>query len=84
MTRNPRHSRIPRMLKIHVYPLKYQKATISANYVKIAQFATPQSQITRNSHNSYKNPTNPCSPTVPQFFAANSAKFAHFAKIQSD
>ena len=31
-----------------------------------------------------KNPTNPCSPTVPQLFAANSAKFAHFAKIQSD
>ena len=44
----------------------------------------PVMQITRNSHNSYKNPTNPCSPTVPQFFAANSAKFAHFAKIQSD
>ena len=31
-----------------------------------------------------KNPTNPFSPTVPQLFAANSAKFAHFAKIQSD
>ena len=25
MTRNPRHSRISRMLKSHVYPLKYQK-----------------------------------------------------------
>ena len=31
-----------------------------------------------------KNPTNPCSPTVPQLFAANSTKFAHFAKSQSD
>ena len=36
MTRNPRHSHISRMLKIHVYPLKYQKATISANYAKFA------------------------------------------------
>ena len=65
MTRNPRHSRIPRMLKIHVYPLKYQKthnfgkfreirlpffrfeqremepSKFTANYAKIAQFATP-------------------------------------------
>ena len=31
-----------------------------------------------------KNLTNPCSPTVPQRFAVNSAKFAHFAKIQSN
>ena len=97
MTRNLRHSRIPRMLKIHVYPLKYQKATISADYAKIAQFATPQSQITQNSHNSYKNPTNPCSPTVPQFlqqiprnsltsqrFRAIDAKLTHFALIPTN
>ena len=54
-------------------------------------------QITRKSLNSphpvmnhakfarfLKNTTNPCSPTVPQLFTANSAKFAHFAKTQSD
>ena len=40
------------------------------NHAKFAQFL--------------KNPTNPCSPTVPQPFAANSAKFAHIAKIHSD
>ena len=38
MTRNPRHSRISRMFKIHVYPLKHQK---THNFGKFREIRLP-------------------------------------------
>ena len=107
MTRNPRHSRISRMLKNPCIPPKISKpqfrqitlnsptifrfeqremepSKFTANYAKIAQFATHSRESREIRAILKKNPTNPCSPTVPQPFAANSTKFAHIAKIHSD
>ena len=61
-----------------------EPSKFTANYAKIAQSATPSHESREIHAILKKNPTNPCSPMVPQLFAANSAKFAHFAKIQSD
>ena len=61
-----------------------EPSKFTANYAKIAHFATPSHESHEIRAILEKNPTNPCSPTVPQLFAVNSAKFAHFAKIQSD
>ena len=77
MTRNPRHSRIPRMLKIHVYPLKYQK---THNFGKFREIRLPFFDLNNekwnplNSQRITRKSLNPPPPVM------NHAKFARFLK----
>ena len=77
MTRNPRHSRISRMLKIHVYPLKYQK---THNFGKFREIRLPFFDLNNekwnplNSQRITRKSLNPPPPVM------NHAKFARFLK----
>ena len=77
MTRNPRHSRISRMLKIHVYPLKYQK---THNFGKFREIRLPFFDLNNekwnplNSQRITRKSLNPPPPVM------NHAKFVRFLK----
>ena len=60
-----------------------ESSKFTANYAKIAQFATPSRKSREIRTILTKIPPILAPQLYPNFFAANSAKFAHFAKFRA-